>query len=53
MFRQLKESDLPECSDTIRKSFQTVADEFKLTPEKCPTNGAFMPLACKKENRIL
>ena len=44
MIKQIKEGDFPECLDTIRKSFQTVADEFGLTPENCPTNGAFMPL---------
>lgn len=44
MIKQIKECDLPECLDTIHKSFQTVADDFGLTSENCPTNGAFMPL---------
>lgn len=44
MIKQIKECDLPECLDTIHKSFQTVADEFGLTSENCPANGAFMPL---------
>ncbi len=44
MIKQVKEIDLPECLKVIRKSFQSVADEFGLTPENCPTNGAFMPL---------
>ena len=45
MIKQVKESNLPECLEAIHRSFQTVADEFGLTPENCPTNGAFMPLA--------
>jgi hypothetical protein len=44
VIKQIKECDLPECLDTIHKSFQTVADDFGLTSENCPTNGAFMPL---------
>ena len=44
MIKQINESDFLECIDTIHKSFQTVADEFGLTPENCPTNGAFMPV---------
>lgn len=30
--------------DVIRKSFQTVAEEFKLTPQNAPTNPAFLTL---------
>ncbi|HWQ76187.1 MAG TPA: GNAT family N-acetyltransferase [Syntrophomonas sp.] len=44
MIKQIKAGDLPACLDVIHKSFQTVADEFGLTSENCPTNGAFMPL---------
>lgn len=36
-------SDLPECLTVIHRSFRTVADEFGLTAENCPTNGAFIP----------
>lgn len=44
MIKQVEETDLPECLETIRRSFRSVADDFGLTPENCPTNGAFMPL---------
>lgn len=43
MIKQIKAGNLPECLDIIHKSFQTVAGEFGLTSENCPTNGAFMP----------
>ncbi len=43
MIRQMGEQDLPECLAVIHQSFQTVACEFGLTPDNCPTNGAFMP----------
>ncbi len=45
MIRQIKEHDLPLCLEVIRLSFATVAEEFGLTPENCPTNGAFMSLS--------
>ena len=38
------EDMLPDCLDVIHAGFKTVAEEFGLTPENCPTNGAFMPL---------
>ncbi len=44
MIEQVCQAQLAACLDVIRTSFQTVADEFGLTPENCPTNGAFMPL---------
>jgi ribosomal protein S18 acetylase RimI-like enzyme len=34
--------ELEECADVIRKSFLTVAKDFGLTAENCPTNGAFI-----------
>ena len=40
--REIYESDLGECTALIRASFATVAEEFSLTRENCPTNGAFM-----------
>lgn len=30
------------CGKVIRESFLTVAKDFGLTPENCPTNGAFI-----------
>ncbi|HBL84422.1 MAG: hypothetical protein A2Y17_04655 [Clostridiales bacterium GWF2_38_85] len=44
MILQAEKSDLSECLDIIRKSFTTVADEFGLTEQNCPTNGAFMKI---------
>ena len=35
---------LEACLDIIRKSFMTVANEFHLTKENCPSHTAFMPL---------
>ena len=40
----ISEDKLAECLEVIHASFKTVADEFGLTRENCPTNGAFMPL---------
>ena len=34
--RKVTEEDIPECVRLIRRSFQTVADEFGFTPEKDP-----------------
>lgn len=34
--RKVTENDIPECVQVIRRSFQTVADEFGFTPEKDP-----------------
>ena len=34
--RKVTEKDIPECVRLIRRSFQTVADEFSFTPEKDP-----------------
>lgn len=34
--------DLDRCAEVIRESFLTVANDFGLTPENCPTNGAFL-----------
>lgn len=34
--RKVTEKDIPECVRVIRRSFQTVADEFGFTPEKDP-----------------
>ena len=42
---QIQENQLSECLDIIRRSFSTVAEDFGLTAENCPTNGAFIPLS--------
>ncbi len=34
--------ELDACAGVIRKAFLTVAEEFGLTPENAPTNGAFL-----------
>ena len=39
--RRLKMEELEEAARVIRESFATVADEFGLTCDNCPTNGAF------------
>ena len=44
MIRAVIKEELPVCLEVIHRSFQTVADEFGLTKENCPTNGAFMPV---------
>ena len=44
MIREVTQNDLNGCLEVIRAGFQTVADEFGLTRENCPTNGAFMPM---------
>lgn len=46
--REIKEHELDDCIHVIRQGFGTVAKEFGLTQENCPTNGAFM----KKERLI-
>lgn len=33
---------LERCAEVIRESFLTVAKDFGLTTENCPTNGAFL-----------
>lgn len=41
--RQLKREELGEAARVVREAFATVAAEFGLTEENCPTNGAFLP----------
>lgn len=41
MIRKVERADLPLCADVIRRSFQTVADEFGLTEENAPRFTAF------------
>ncbi|MBP3704108.1 MAG: GNAT family N-acetyltransferase [Clostridia bacterium] len=44
MIRSAAFEDLSVCLAVIRRSFATVAEEFGLTPENCPTHTSFMPL---------
>ena len=44
MVIEVDENKLSDCLEVIHLSFATVADEFGLNSENCPTNGAFMPL---------
>lgn len=39
---KVKENELEQCKTMIRLSFSTVAKEFHLTEENCPSNGAFI-----------
>jgi ribosomal protein S18 acetylase RimI-like enzyme len=41
MIREVKRDELSACADLIRKSFQTVADEFGFTEENAPRFTAF------------
>ena len=41
MIREIKETEIQECVEVIRQSFQTVADEFGFTPENAPRFTAF------------
>ena len=41
MIREAKREEIPQCVDIIRRSFQTVADEFGLTKDNCPAFTAF------------
>lgn len=45
MIRNVRAAELPACLEVIRKSFSTVAEEFGLTPENCPTHTSFVPLS--------
>lgn len=44
MIVSIDKNQLPECLDIIHKSFATVANEFGLTEENCPTHTSFMKL---------
>lgn len=41
MIREVKREELSLCADLIRKSFQTIADEFGFTRENAPRFTAF------------
>lgn len=40
--RRIHENELHQCAALIRESFLTVASDFGLTKENCPSNGAFL-----------
>lgn len=42
--RRIGREELPACVRVIREGFGTVAAEFGLTQENCPSNGAFLTL---------
>ena len=43
--REIELSEMECCAELIRNSFGTVAAEFGLTPQNCPSNGAFIDAA--------
>ena len=48
MIRRISREEIPECVQVIRRSHQTVADEFGFTPENAPRYVAF----ATDENRL-
>ncbi len=42
MIRSILYPELDRCAEVIREGFLTVAREFGLTEQNCPSNGAFM-----------
>lgn len=40
--REVEDQELEECASVIRQGFLTVAEEFGITRENAPTNGAFL-----------
>ena len=48
MIRKVNRKDIPECVRVIRRSHQTVAEEFGFTPENAPRYVAF----ATDENRL-
>ena len=42
ILREVREDELDAVAALIRESFLTVAHDFGLTVENCPTNGAFL-----------
>ena len=49
MIREIRREEIPECVRVIRRSHQTVADEFGFTPENAPRYVAF----ATDENRLI
>lgn len=42
MIRRIELSEIEECLAVIHRSFETVAKEFGITQENCPTHTSFM-----------
>jgi|AGTN01.2.fsa_nt_gi Predicted acetyltransferase len=42
IIRPVNADELERCAQVIREAFGTVAEDFGLTMENCPTNGAFI-----------
>ncbi len=42
MIKEIAEKEIASSAEIVRRSFQTVAQEFGLTKENAPTNGAFL-----------
>ena len=42
IIRPVVDDELPTCADVLRRAFHTVAEQFGLTEENCPTNAAFI-----------
>jgi ribosomal protein S18 acetylase RimI-like enzyme len=42
LIREIRFDELDACAAVIRQSFATVAKEFGLTEQNCPSNGAFI-----------
>lgn len=40
--KEIEYIELDACTHVIRESFSTVAKEYRLTRQNCPTNGAFI-----------
>lgn len=40
--RKISFEELEACAQLVRESFGTVAEQFHLTRQNCPTNGAFI-----------
>ena len=56
VIRKVSAAELDTCADVIREGFLTVARDFGLTQENCPTNGAFLKvdrLIAERENGIV
>ena len=42
VIKKINPDMLSECASVIRAGFCTVAADYNLTEQNCPTNGAFM-----------
>ena len=45
VIQKVRYEELDTCAALIRESFAAVAEQFHLTPQNCPTNGAFLERA--------